>query len=758
MEEKIAAFEAHTTCVSASDCVAACKHHSVTDAAFDEKMCQAEGLFVCGLDKMCNVIIPGKEDNTVVPASTTGNLDSWTGRLVAEQNANQHDLDLCKSTAIGFFDSEKKSATDLQTKTITSANNLASENTQEVIGREKIRMNELFKTFQQANEPYLDVSKKLKASTLILKSSQDDFETASSTATKQVLQAVAVHTKETNAAEIARKTGISDDLAEAKQIQEAATNLHLTLTTSKTKECIAERTNLQYEKTSLTSVVDHLQQLLVVNKGMSSSDASSMIADIKHMESNLAAEKVSAATEYSECKSVAKTTQEAANREAKRIKDKTDDNADEKYTDATSNADQFKIDAEAEHATRKSNIEQTHNRAVLAVQQTNKAMLKATSEHTAAQDIQTSEVGESAEVFGNAKDRAAKTKATSIINKLAEAKVIETNAMIKHAELTATKDGTCKAELSNLQDERLTLDLTLSSIEKIVTVADDKLGTSSDREFVNCANLPKSPNQGMFEGKTLNHPDGCPGAVWQNGKPSKSYCQDTVRFPWFAKCCEWKDAKCTAKSTAGTTVFTLGGSNKAYPGYGCLSGMNDVRLSDHTLAQCEAACVARSTCKSFDFYVGRTGHTCSLSDSNFADVGSTTSTTDCRYYEKAQQEPLTGTRYNQLAALKVCAAITAITDTSLGLGYWDQRNGKHENDPRWMPTSTLTANLHTKCVARDQDGIKHLCRSACTQNNHCVGYAIATDTYWQSNGCLCVLYGTCPLITTNVNYLGFQKQ
>lgn len=286
---------------------------------------------------------------------------------------------------------------------------------------------------------------------------------------------------------------------------------------------------------------------------MSSSDASSMLADIKHMESNLAAEKVSAATEYSECKSVAKTTQEEANREAQRIKDKTDDNADEKYTDATSNADQFKIDAEAEHATRKSNIEQTHNSAVLALQQTNKAMLKATSEHTAAQAIQTSEVGESAAVFRNAKDRAAKTKATSIINKLAEAKVIETNAMIKHAKLTATKDGTCKAELSNLQDERLTLDLTLSSIEKIVTVADDKLGTSSDRKFVNCANLPKSPNQGMFEGKMLNHPEGCPGAVWQNGNPSKRYCQDSVRFPWFAKCCEWKDEKCTAKSTEHAT-------------------------------------------------------------------------------------------------------------------------------------------------------------------------------------------------------------
>merc|ERR1740117_648411 len=82
-------------------------------------------------------------------------------------------------------------------------------------------------------------------------------------------------------------------------------------------------------------------------------------------------------------------------------------------------------------------------------------------------------------------------------------------------------------------------------------------------------------------------------------------------------------------------MFTLGGSNSAYPGYGCLSGENDVTLTDHSLAQCQTACETRSTCRSFDFYEGRTGHTCSLSDSNFADVGTTTSTTDCRYYERS---------------------------------------------------------------------------------------------------------------------------
>ena len=42
---------------------------------------------------------------------------------------------------------------------------------------------------------------------------------------------------------------------------------------------------------------------------------------------------------------------------------------------------------------------------------------------------------------------------------------------------------------------------------------------------------------------------GCPGAVWSNGKPSKSYCKNTSgRHPWWAACCEWKVDKCVAKS------------------------------------------------------------------------------------------------------------------------------------------------------------------------------------------------------------------
>ena len=80
-------------------------------------------------------------------------------------------------------------------------------------------------------------------------------------------------------------------------------------------------------------------------------------------------------------------------------------------------------------------------------------------------------------------------------------------------------------------------------------------------------------------------------------------------------------------------AFVLGGSNTDYPGYGCLSGHNDLELDDIDLAQCQAACIQDPFCKSIDFYVGRTGHTCTVSYSNFVDVGSTTSTQDCRFYE-----------------------------------------------------------------------------------------------------------------------------
>ena len=87
------------------------------------------------------------------------------------------------------------------------------------------------------------------------------------------------------------------------------------------------------------------------------------------------------------------------------------------------------------------------------------------------------------------------------------------------------------------------------------------------------------------------------------------------------------------------TTWQLGAGCGAYPGYGCQLGLNDVYLYDLSLEECQAACVVRPTCLSIDWYVGRTGQTCSLSDSNTCSL---TNTSDCRYYGKDIAPSVTG--------------------------------------------------------------------------------------------------------------------
>ena len=82
--------------------------------------------------------------------------------------------------------------------------------------------------------------------------------------------------------------------------------------------------------------------------------------------------------------------------------------------------------------------------------------------------------------------------------------------------------------------------------------------------------------------------------------------------------------------------FRLGGTISSYPGYGCFGGNNDETINDVDLAGCQAACVAvlEGRCRSIDFYVGRTGHTCSISHSAASHSSHFSSTSDCRYYQR----------------------------------------------------------------------------------------------------------------------------
>ena len=58
-------------------------------------------------------------------------------------------------------------------------------------------------------------------------------------------------------------------------------------------------------------------------------------------------------------------------------------------------------------------------------------------------------------------------------------------------------------------------------------------------------------------------PNGCPGAVWMNGRPARDYCQNSGisngRFPWWQGCCVWNGRKCVPKGIVrnGIGLFKL---------------------------------------------------------------------------------------------------------------------------------------------------------------------------------------------------------
>ena len=58
---------------------------------------------------------------------------------------------------------------------------------------------------------------------------------------------------------------------------------------------------------------------------------------------------------------------------------------------------------------------------------------------------------------------------------------------------------------------------------------------------IDCNYLPPSMNG-------LSYGNGCAGAVWQDGSPSKQYCDEDSRFPWWIHCCTWQAGRCIPKS------------------------------------------------------------------------------------------------------------------------------------------------------------------------------------------------------------------
>ena len=66
--------------------------------------------------------------------------------------------------------------------------------------------------------------------------------------------------------------------------------------------------------------------------------------------------------------------------------------------------------------------------------------------------------------------------------------------------------------------------------------------------IIDCDTLPTSMNG-------IEHGVGCPGAVWMDGKPSKEYCVNDARYPWWSNCCTWYAGNCLPNTAIPKTVI-----------------------------------------------------------------------------------------------------------------------------------------------------------------------------------------------------------
>jgi len=107
-------------------------------------------------------------------------------------------------------------------------------------------------------------------------------------------------------------------------------------------------------------------------------------------------------------------------------------------------------------------------------------------------------------------------------------------------ELTTTEESTTTQKLATTEEPISTEEPTTTTV--VTTTTTTTMTTTSTTH--DCSVLPQSMNG-------PSHSDGCSGAVWSNGSPSKAYC-DGTQHAWWAACCQWEENLCTEKP--GTAI------------------------------------------------------------------------------------------------------------------------------------------------------------------------------------------------------------
>lgn len=412
---------------------------------------------------------------------TTGSFVEWKKRLAAETADSQRINDECEAKAQGAFDATKKAAEDLQARQQTKAENDARVAIQQVDDELANTESNLDDEFAAAKIPH-DLAQSLNDAAEIVK---DDTATAQSVAEdrqrEEVATARSINKHKTEVSENKRTNNIQTDRDTATKIDADAKADHEHKSSTQKARCEAEDLALQQEAKALDSVIAKMQQLQHANKGMTFNDVDDLKKDIENMESNLADETASAKKDNEVCHDDATALQTkdtlAANNAytaAEKVLQSTHDAAKKLATDNKSNSD-------AEHTQRENTNESNYEAATTLFNTKQKNNVDMAQALKVAEGVEADEVGDSKSNLDQTRTRLQAEKDATVATKEAEAKQTRDQATSHELAQRTAKNKVCLDENSLLQAEKETLALTMTQIDSLVTVADNKIGAAADR-------------------------------------------------------------------------------------------------------------------------------------------------------------------------------------------------------------------------------------------------------------------------------------
>ena len=396
-------------------------------------------------------------------------------KKLAKENREQ-----CDHDAKTAFDNASTAADNLLATTVANAKSTAATETNTVNDTYATTTDRLDGKFAAAYDPYLTAKGLSEAANTLMATNKQTLATATATQALKVGAATTVRDNKIQVSTDKESKGVADDRAEADQIEGDAVAAHRVAVDAETAKCTAENAHLALEQQSLSKVVERLESLSKHHKGITGDDDSNMLQDIEEMKTAIQTEKDSSEADRTSCLSTSSTLRET-----------TVSNANGKYdlelsilkganTDSVAAAETEKTAQFDAHKDREETNNDNYATATTAYEKSITDKENAMADHVTALATQKQEMEQAHAFLIATKKTAPKQKQAEIDNKMDEARIKEEAASAAHCSLTNQMEENCESDRAILKDERETLVLTRTTIQKLVNVRDDKIGWDGD--------------------------------------------------------------------------------------------------------------------------------------------------------------------------------------------------------------------------------------------------------------------------------------